>query len=415
VRLLYLDPYHGGSHAAFVDGWRAHSRHRWTVLTLPPRHWRWRMRHTPLTLSRAVAEQVANGAAWDALVCTDMVDLAAFRGLCPTPVAALPALAYFHENQLTYPVQEPRNRAACGFPATAANASSAGDESARTGGRAARETAPLPAEQAQARDLHFAYTNVTTALAADACWFNSRYHLDAFTGALAAWLSKMPDFRHPEVVAEIRAKAAVFAPGIAPFPPRPPRPAGPLRLLWAARWEYDKGPEELLAALTRAAAAGVPFRLAVIGEEFANHPAAFATIRNRFAERIDHWGFQSSRAGYRACLAWADVVLSTARHEFFGLAVAEAVAAGCLPLLPDRLAYPERYAHHDPPFLYDPTPAGLAAAIGEAATRLHRPAGVLWGGDPEAGRGRVADLLWPTHAPRLDAAVEAITAATSAD
>ncbi len=42
-----------------------------------------------------------------------------------------------------------------------------------------------------------------------------------------------------------------------------------------------------------------------------------------------------------AALLDADVVVSTALHEFFGIGVVEAIAAGAFPLLPRRLAYPE--------------------------------------------------------------------------
>ena len=46
------------------------------------------------------------------------------------------------------------------------------------------------------------------------------------------------------------------------------------------------------------------------------------------------------RGDYLELIGTCDVVASTARHEFFGIAVAEAMAAGCAPLLPDRLNYP---------------------------------------------------------------------------
>ncbi len=45
---------------------------------------------------------------------------------------------------------------------------------------------------------------------------------------------------------------------------------------------------------------------------------------------------------YAELLRSADVVVSTARQEFFGIAVTEAIYAGAFPLLPNRLVYPER-------------------------------------------------------------------------
>jgi len=56
---------------------------------------------------------------------------------------------------------------------------------------------------------------------------------------------------------------------------------------------------------------------------------------------VKNWGFVEGEKEYRLILASADLVVSTALHDFQGLAVLEAVAAGCLPVVPDRLAYRE--------------------------------------------------------------------------
>ena len=61
--------------------------------------------------------------------------------------------------------------------------------------------------------------------------------------------------------------------------------------------------------------------------------------------------------------------VSTATHEFFGLAAAEAIATGLYPLLPERLAYPELLsvggASAAPSCLYGVTPDELAAAVAQ--------------------------------------------------
>jgi hypothetical protein len=54
-------------------------------------------------------------------------------------------------------------------------------------------------------------------------------------------------------------------------------------------------------------------------------------------------------------LLWqADIVVSTALHEFFGAAVVEACYCGCFPVLPNRLSYPELIPEtHHKDCLYD--------------------------------------------------------------
>ena len=59
MRILFLDPFHGGSHAAVAEGYARHSRHDIGLLTLPiDGGWRWRMRGAAVTLARRLRGQV---------------------------------------------------------------------------------------------------------------------------------------------------------------------------------------------------------------------------------------------------------------------------------------------------------------------------------------------------------------------
>ena len=84
----------------------------------------------------------------------------------------------------------------------------------------------------------------------------------------------------------------------------------------------------------------VPFKLALLGERFNKSPAAFNRARRELSEHIVVDAFPEREEYYR-WLRQGDIVISTALQENFGLSVIEAAAAGCLPLLPRRLAYPE--------------------------------------------------------------------------
>ena len=251
---------------------------------------------------------------------------------------------------------------------------------------------------------------MTTALAADRVWFNSAFHRDSFLEAMHKALRKMPDYRLPDVVQRIREKSAVEPLGIRDITPRERRPPGPLRLLWAARWEYDKDPETFFAALRELKQRGAAFRLSAIGERYAESPEVFDQARLWFADEIDRWGFQPSRAEYEQALREADVVVSTAQHEFFGVSIIEAIAAGAFPALPRRLAYPEilnQAAAADlETFFYDGDVESLTHRLSELIDAQN--AGDLWHSDPGRAHRAVQRYLWPRRAPDLDAALERI-------
>jgi len=370
MNILALEAYYGGSHRAFIDGLSKASGHTWTVLTLPAHKWKWRMRHSAITFASQAVKLMEKRQNWDMLFCSDMLNLAEFTALAPAEIAGLPKVIYFHENQLTYPVRVE-------------------DE----------------------RDYHFAMTNLTSSLAADAVWFNSQFHSDSFLDALAKFLKSMPDHQPLEAIENIRAKSSVYPPGIADFPARRPREPGPLRILWAARWEHDKNPEDFFKALEILKARNVSFRISVIGQSFQDRPAIFEKAQSDLSDNIDLWGYQRNRDDYERTLLQADVIVSTANHEFFGIGILEAVAAGAYPLVPNRLSYPEILGlgrlDDAGQFFYDGTARDLADKLSRLAVRIEKDA--LW--PASISPATLTDhLKWQNLARRYDTALEQIRA-----
>ncbi len=308
MRILWLDPFHSGSHAAVADGYIAHSRHDVALLALSAAGgWRWRMRGAAVTLARMLRERPQR---FDLLVATDMLDLATFLGLTRDLLGDLPAVLYVHENQLTYPLPPGR-----------------------------------------ARDMAFPWINYTSALAAHTVCFNSAFHRQAFLEALPGLLGRYYDHQELDLIDTIAAKARVLPPGIdlarldvpasrrAEHQPDTPGSRPPL-ILWNSRWEYDKGPELFFAALRALEARGVDFRLAALGAHVDPNEPNFRAAREWLGPRALAWGYAPG-ASYRDWLWRSDVVVSCATQEFFGISVVEAMYCGCVPILPRRLSYPE--------------------------------------------------------------------------
>lgn len=308
--LLVLEPFGGGSHASLYRGWSKYSRHEFTCLELPAVHWKWRSRHASLSLALQANALSEKGQYFDAVFCSDMLNLPEWRGFACNELAILPATTYFHENQFTYPLAE-----------------------------------------GQTRDYHFAYSNILSVIASEATWFNSKFHLNEFRQAATTWLRKMPDFKHVDLLEAALADAVVLPPGIEPLRTTVPQHASdrykykdssrPIRLGWVSRWEHDKRPDIFVKAVEQLLESGVDFELILLGQQFTQKPASLQHLLNIAGPRILHAGFASSTEEYWSWLRKMDFVISTADHEFFGIGICEAIAAGARPILPRKLAYPE--------------------------------------------------------------------------
>ena len=310
AKILCLSGYDAESHQRWRRGLlRSMPQHQWTVLSLPPRFFSWRSRGNALTW--AFSERETLEAKYDLLLATSMVDLSTLRGLVPA-LTKLPTYVYFHENQFVYPIRQ----------------------------------------VAQRERLHFCMLNLYTALAADSIAFNSSYNRDTLLQGAKALLKRMPDCVPPGIVESIEERSTVLP---VPLEERcftkeqieaTTRPS----ILWNHRWEYDKAPERFFHALFALSEQNVDFELHVVGQRFRKSPKIFDEAKERLAPYIETWGYLEDANAYRALLRRCDIAVSTALHEFQGLALLEAVAAGCRPLVPNRLAYPEWIP---PRYLYD--------------------------------------------------------------
>ena len=315
MNILIVEPFYTGSHKTWAEEYKKHSTCNIDLLTLPGLNWKWRMHGGAISLGKKFLESDLKP---DMILASDMLDLALFQSITKKRTSKIPAAVYFHENQFTYPW-------------------SPNDKSAQKG-----------------LDLHYGFINYSSAYTADKVFFNSEFHRHEFLSATRDFLKKFRDFQELSSVEEIEKKSEILAVGINFAELDKFKVQGldlkekvstssPI-LLWNHRWEHDKNPEGFLTLLDNLIKKNFDFRLVVLGEQPGNKAKQIESYKEKLGERILHWGYAESRADYISWLWASDIIPVTSYHDFFGISVVEAVYCNTLPLLPERLAYPEVFS-----------------------------------------------------------------------
>lgn len=165
--ILALEPFYGGVRKLMLETLIRCSRHRWTVLRLPPR----RIERRLTAAATWFAEQLTRH--WvgsvDLLFTSEALNLANFHRLMPN-LARKPSVVYFHSNQLP-PAHVPDDNA-----------------------------------------LHL--VNLNTATAATEIWFNSLYHLRDFLHRASTIVARHPELSSRNPMPSIAGKAQLMPPPI---------------------------------------------------------------------------------------------------------------------------------------------------------------------------------------------------------
>ena len=308
MKILLLSPYDAMSHHYWHQRLRADLDSLFAaevvLVTLPARYFSWRFRGNSLTL----AHDERLKAKFDLVIATSMTDLSALLGMAPH-LAGVPVVLYFHENQFAYP------------------------------------------DPNEVHQVERQITSIYSAIAATTLVFNSDFNRESFMQGAAALLKKLPDGVPSDLVLQLKNKSRVISvpidlaplerPDAQPLELRAETNSRNLTLVWNHRWEYDKGLDELVSLIELLKLRGFPFKCHVIGQSFRKIPAQLQSARDSLGASLGTFGFVDDRAQYLELLGSSDVVISTALQEFQGIAVLEAMAAGCYPIVPDSLAYRE--------------------------------------------------------------------------
>jgi hypothetical protein len=283
--ILALEPFFGGARKAMLETIMRYSRHRWTLLRLPPR----RIERRLAASAHWFAEQISRH--WvgrlDLVFTSEAMNLGDLTRLVPE-LRQKPTIVYFHENQL---------------PPVGSDATS---------------------------PLHL--VNLTTAAAATEIWFNSLFHLKTFLRKASSLVERHSELSNRNPLPALTGKAQLMPPPVdmtldhdvlqQELVQRDPR------LLFIDT--RDANVRLLNDALVMLRRRGEKYSLVTVGPvEGLNEDLPRTTISERDED-------SQIRALHRA-----GVLVSARPQAASDHYAVRALNAGCWPIFPDSGVYPE--------------------------------------------------------------------------
>jgi len=306
--ILALEPFYGGARRAMLETLFRGSRHRWTLLKLPPR----RIERRLSAAAHWFAEQLTRH--WigrvDLLFTSEALNLADLYRLMPT-LASKPAVVYFHDDQL-----------------------------------------PLPG---QGRDEQNEIVNLSTGSAARELWFNSEYHFHSFLTKASAMVERHPEIAGHDPVTMLKRKSRLMLPpadlNLAEVIQSEQSIQRDPRTLFVDTRDSDCA--LLNAAFERLLQRGENFQLITVGPV---DPLSPGLARTTVPEADE-------TAVIKAMLQCGAIV-SAKSEANADYRLVMAIGAGCWPVVPNSAVYPEIIPDKLHEFcLHDLTPQEIAFRI----------------------------------------------------
>ncbi|MFZ9001797.1 MAG: tRNA-queuosine alpha-mannosyltransferase domain-containing protein [Bacteriovoracaceae bacterium] len=317
MKILFIEPYNGGSHKIFLEQFISQLHKKGVEcdsVSLAPKKWRWRFLSAHFHLAEIVNDSFSHRPP-EVIICSSLMDTASFKALLGPAFHNSSIITFFHENQLAYPIYR--------------NADNIKDQQ-----KLKKYTYPL--------------VHLNQILSSDALLFNSRFNYDSLFHGLDKFIRTMPDARPYKSFENAKKKCFIIGLGIeiaqnsSELLDWEKRPS---RILWNHRWEYDKNPQEFVELFTKLIRTHPNLELDLLGDDRKGECSdTFLELNKRFPTHIKTFGGLNDRKRYIKQLGYCRLLPVTSNHDFFGLSIIDAIVNGVIPLLPNRLSYPELIA-----------------------------------------------------------------------